>query len=185
MYWPRLRLTAEEMTRWTPYYEPNKLQRGVLYRAYNGEINLDSQTKEDTENIQISRRARILALTASGDVHNMEITISDSGGEQYTMGFTPMVNLLMGMNVDPRGMATFNTTINPTLDPRRLALLNVFSGAFYIAPHIFEPNIVLDANQTLIVKGRNLVQLQLTEPEDTNPSSHVSFNLHVWEFPVE
>lgn len=190
MYWPRLQLTKRESERWAPYFDPAKLQRAVLYRVYNGEINLTNIIKEDTENIQISRRARVFALTASGDVHNTEIQIYDSGGEQYTMGFTPMTNMLLGAIGDPRGLGTFNTALAPYYSGRRLSWASVFGNLFSIAPHVFDPNIVLDPNQTLSFKGRNQKTLAVVanagSPNDGRAgASHVSFNLHVWEFPVE
>lgn len=190
MYWPRLQLTKRESERWAPYFDPSKLQRAVIYRLYNGEINLTSTIKEDTENIQISRRARVFALTASGDIHNTELTIYDSGGEQYTMGFSPMANLLLGGIPDPRGLGTFNTALSPYYAGRRLSWASVFGLAASQAPHIFDPNIVLDPNQTLSFKGRNMKTLAAVanagSPNNGRAgASHVSFNVHVWEFPVE
>lgn len=187
MYWPRLRLTKKEATRWAPYFEPDKLQRAVIYRIYYGELNLSVSVKEDTENIQISRRSRVAALTASGDVHNTEVQIYDSGGEQYTMGFTPLSNMLMGTNIDPRGLATWNSNLNDYFVGRRLAHSSVYALPFCLAPHVFEPNIVLDPNQTLSIKGRNMYSLlNPSTPQEANEGrSHVSFNLHVWEFPIE
>jgi hypothetical protein len=189
MYWPRLQLTSKEAARWAPYFDPNKLQRAVIYRVYNGEINLNTITKEDTENIQISRRARVLAMTASGDVHNVEIQIFDSGGEQYTMGFTPMQNMLLGANGDPRGMGTFNVALAPYYPARRISYGALFGIPYNVAPHIFDPNIVLDPNQTLSIKGRNMKQLSAVANGDVQNAnagtSHVSFCLHCWEFPVE
>lgn len=186
MYWPRLQLTSKEAKRWAAYYEPDKLQRAVIYRVYNGEINLNNIVKEDIENIQISRRSRVIALTASGDVHNTEIQLYDSGGEQYIMGWTPMSNLLLGGIGDPRGMATNNAALDPYFAGRRLAYGMVFGAAFTVAPHIFEPSIVLDPNQTISIKGRNMKTLAPPSNQTGNPgASHVSFCLHVWEFPIE
>ena len=191
MYWPRLQLTKRESERWASYYEPNKMQRAVLYRAYNGELNFTSVIKEDTENIQISRRSRIFAITASGDVHNTEVQIFDSGGEQYTMGFTPLMNLFLGNIGDPRGSASFNPLLDGFFLTRRIAFGSAFGMYYSVAPHVFDPNIVLEPNQTLSIKGRNMVTLRnatAQEPDnfvDLPPTSHVSFNFHVWEFPVE
>ena len=192
MFWPRLQLTRNEAERWSVYNEPGKVQKGVLYSAYAGELNINSQTPEDAETIQISRRARILALTASGDVHNVEVQISDSSGEQYTMGYTPMTNLLTGMNMDPRGYDVFNAAAG-TGTVKRLSLGMVFGGAFCLAPHVFEPNIVLLPNQSLSFKGRALnptTPLPKYNPGNVNEvvrdgRAFLSFVLHVWEFPIE
>lgn len=178
MYWPRLQLTKNESERWAIYSEPGKVQRAALYRAHSGELNLSPQISEDVETIQISRRARVFGLTCSGDVHNIAIQMYDSAGEQYTMGFTPIGNLLCGSNLDMRGM-----------QKARLQLGMVFGDVFSLAPHIFEPNIVLLPNQSLSIKGKTL------NPPTTLPKygsetalegrAHLSFTVHVWEFPIE
>lgn len=195
-YWPRLQLTSSEQQRWAVYSQPGKAARAVLYRAYAGELRITTTTPEDAENIQISRRARVFAMTASGDVHNVEIAISDSSGEQYTMGFTPMTNLLMGLNADPRGMAIFGG--QPTWAQN--AVVGFPLGAMVgspgcVAPHVFEPNIVLAPNQTLNIKGRALLPtrtlIKQTAPDVDNSETaheevvHLSFTLHAWEFPIE
>jgi hypothetical protein len=190
MFWPRLQLTKLESERWAIYSEPDKLQRPALYRAYAGELSISSSKPEDIENIQISRRARVFALTASGDVHNTEVQIYDSAGEQYTMGYIPMSNLLPGLNVDPRGLATF-TQPDPSV-PKKLALGQVFGIPINLAPHVFEPNIVLLPNQTLSFKARAAFPTGLLpnfSESDPSPQKeeklHVSFALHVWEFSIE
>jgi len=182
MYWPRLRLTAEEALRWTPYSSPKLLQKNVIYRAYAGEVILDMTNKEDSETLQISRRSRVFALTASGDVFNIELQIYDSVGEQYTMGFVPVGNLLLGTAADFRGFA--NSVPASGADPG--VNTNFISCAYSIAPHIFEPNIVLEPNQTLTIKARTMNTLTtLPEFPLVNEVSLLSFVLHVWEFPVE
>jgi len=187
MYWPRLRLTADEAKKWTPYSAPDLLQRNVLYRAYAGEIVLDMTNKEDTETIQISRRSRVFALTASGDVHNIEVQIFDSAGEQYTMGYIPMANLLCGTAADERGWLMYNAGPVPGITPGTTMGFTTLNDS--IAPHIFEPNIVLDPNQTLSFRGRTMRSLeQLPSPPNTlgiNGMALLSFTAHVWEFPVE
>lgn len=184
MYWPRLQLTKREQERWAPYYEPQNIQRGVLYRAYYGELNFNTVNFEDIENVQISRRARIFAMTVSGDVHNTSVEIFDSSGEQYTMGQTPLANMFMGLNSDPRGAGSFNPVLDPLFLTRRLTMGAVYGQFINLAPHVFEPNIVLEPNQTLSVRGRNLITIQDTS-EGELPTSHLSFCFHVWEFPVE
>lgn len=184
MFCPRLQLTSEESRKWIPYSEPGKVQKNVLYRIYNGELNLSETNIEDSENIQISRRARVFALTASGDVPNVEVSIYDSTGEQYTPGgFVPLTNLLLGTNLDYRGTLKFDTVAGGTGN----AMLGVFASPHTGAPHIFEPNIVLLPNQTLTVKGRAMNPLGTlpVQANIPNQSNHVSFNFHVWEFPLE
>ena len=192
MYWPRLQLTQGEARRWAVYAEPKKLQRAALYRAYAGELRVTPTVQEDTESIQISRRSRVFAMTASGDVHNFEVTIYDSSGEQYTMGYVPMCNLLLGMNADPRGFPSWGD--GPFLPGLGKLPLGTVGGTPYcMSPHVFEPNIVLAPNQLLNFKGRALNPPQLLPK--LNPSDaaeiqvsefvHLSFCIHVWEFPLE
>ncbi len=182
MYWPRLRLTADEATKWTPYSSPKLLQKNVIYRAYAGEVILDMTNKEDTETIQISRRSRVFAMTASGDVFNIEMQIYDSVGEQYTMGWVPVSNMILGTAADFRGFANFQPAFGL---PAGVPVGYVF-GAASVAPHVFEPNIVLDPNQTLSFKARTMNALTaLPADPQTNETSLLSFVVHVWEFPVE
>jgi hypothetical protein len=184
MYWPRLRLTKKEAERWAPYYEPDKKQRAVLYRAYGGVLNFNTVNLEDIENVQISRRARVFAMTVSGDVHNTEVEIYDSGGEQYTMGPIPLMNMFPGLSSDPRGAGSFNPALDTLFLTRRLTMGAVYGHFFNTAPHVFEPTIVLEPNQTLTVRGRNMCTIQDSSEGDL-PTSHVSFCFHVWEFPIE
>jgi hypothetical protein len=189
MYWPRLRLTKEESKRWAPYSQPNKLQRNVLYRVYAGELIMSMTNKEDSENFQISRRARIFAITASGDIANTEVQIFDSTGEQYTMGFIPMSNLLCGTAADYRAMGIFSPVASGVNNNAVGFSTPYVFGVDTVAPHVFEPNIGLDPNQTLTIKSQNMkVLTQLPSPPapaNTNEISVVSLCFHVWEFPIE
>lgn len=194
MYWPRFRLTKSEAKRWAIYSNPTQSQKQVLYRIYAGEIALSTTNREDTENMQISRRARVFAFTCSGDVNNVEVSIYDSAGEQYTMGFVPAALLVLGDVPDFRGVSYLNG-LRASLPGAGLATSYGFpstgqiSGMRSQAPHIFEPNIVLDPNQTLSIKGRSMLSLTDVAPGDgTNPrpgTATLAFNIHVWEFPLE
>lgn len=190
MYWPRFRLTKAESARWCVYSTPDKTQKAVLYRVYAGELQLSTTNKEDTENLQISRRARVLAFTASGDVNNIEIQIYDSAGEQYTMGFIPVSQLLLGATPDFRSVPQISQPQYTTSGTLFAELISgLMHGADVVAPHIFEPNIVLDPNQTLSIKGRCMHALHDTVVGELGvpvPQTAVlCFNMHVWEFPVE
>jgi len=189
MYWPRLRLTKEEQQRWTPYSAPKVLQKNVLYRTYAGELVMTMTNKEDTENLQISRRSRVFALTASGDTANTEVQIFDSSGEQYTMGYIPLANMLMGTAPDFRSLGVYSSQGTSVILNQVGFSIPFVYGVDSVAPHVFEPNIVLDPNQTLTIKGRNMRNLvQLPDPPgptNTNETSTVCFNFHVWEFPIE
>jgi hypothetical protein len=191
MYWPRFRLTKTEAKRWTAYSSPDHKQKQVLYRTYAGELQLSTTNREDTENLQISRRARVFALTASGDVNNIEIQIYDSSGEQYTMDFIPVSQLLLGAVPDFRSVPVMAPQFQAFSTNIAEIIGGLVLGADTVAPHIFEPNIVLDPNQTLSIKGRcmhNLHDTDVLPPGISNPAPETAtlcFNLHVWEFPIE
>jgi hypothetical protein len=165
-------------------------QKAVLYRVYAGEIQLSTTNKEDTENLQIARRARVLALTASGDITNIEVQIYDSAGEQYTMGFVPVSQLLLGAVPDFRSVAQIAQPQYTFGGPFQAEFIgNIVGSADTVAPHIFEPNIVLDPNQTISIKGRCMHALHDTLVSEVGTpvpqTSTLCFNLHVWEFPIE
>jgi hypothetical protein len=162
--------------------------------VYAGEIQLSTTNKEDTENMQISRRARVFGFTCAGDVHNIEISIFDSAGEQYTMGFIPASLLVLGNVPDFRSINFTNGSLaainGVPANTVGFSSQHVF-GVDSAAPHIFEPNIVLDPNQTLSIKGRTMYGLAdvptLASPTtDARPgTANLAFNIHVWEFPLE
>jgi hypothetical protein len=172
MYWPRFQLTPNEAKYNSIYEEPSSNRNAVLRRIYAGELNLNTTRREDQETIQNSRRSRVFALTASGDTNQFEVNIADITGEQYTVGFIPLSNLIGGPVYDPRGAIAFN----PTLGTGGLATGTVFAGATTYIPYVFEPSVVLAPNQTLTVTGRPI------NPEITD-DLHVDLCFHVWEFP--
>ena len=177
MYWPRLRLTPEESKYSIAYDDPGKTQRSVLRRFYHGQLNFNNVIRQDTETLQISRRSRVFALTASGDTNLVEIQILDVTGEQFTTDFIPLAALIGGSSLDPSSALIFS----PFYDAANL-LTPGFNTGFVqghmdtFVPYIFEPNVVLAPNQTLTFNGRPI------NPNVIQPL-HVSFNLHVWEFP--
>lgn len=192
MYWPRFRLTKSEAKRWCVYSSPDKTQKQVLYRIYAGEIALSTTNKEDTENMQISRRARVFGFTCSGDVHNVEVSIYDSAGEQYTMGYVPASLLVLGNVHDFRSVPWLDgdmATATGMAQNQMAFFGGVIPAVDSQAPHIFEPNIVLDPNQTLSVKGRCMLNLtDVVDGQGNNPrpgTANLAFNIHVWEFPLE
>lgn len=175
MSWPRFRLTPDEAKFSIKYEDPSKNQKEVLRRFYAGELNFSSTVRQDKETFQISRRSRVVAITASGDTHLVEIQISDITGEQYTTGFIPFSNLLCGWNVDPRGAAGVNNPVLPAVTPGYFTSVTGGNN-FYLSPYVFEPNVVLAPNQTLTIDGRPI------DPTITDPI-HVSLMFHVVEFP--
>jgi hypothetical protein len=158
MDWERFQLTSSEAKHSSKYEDPRKTQRAVLRRCYYAELNISSIVRNDSVNFQISRRARILALTAAGDVDKFNLEIIDVTGEQYTAGPTHLPLLLSGWTNDPR---------SATAQPMAMAM----------GPYNFEPNIVTMPNQT--------IQLNSFPTNTANVSTTylIGVTLHVVEFP--
>ena len=112
-----------------------------------------------------------MALTAIGDIQQIEIQLSGIAGEQYTPDYVSLNNLILGTVADPRSLEYFDPTISTTV--------NYLFGQmflFSLSPFLFEPNIVQKPNQTLTVAARPV------NPE-VNNNLHVDLCMHVWEFP--
>lgn len=176
MSWPRFKLTGEESKYCQKYDDPTKPLQPVIRRIYPGTLTITSTIRQDTDVVQIARRSRIHAFTASGDVNLIEIQIIDSSGEQYTSDFIPIADFLCGSNWDPRsvGFTRGWSGINGE------APGNVKVSSGYYFPFVFEPSIVLAPNQTLSFNARLINPAMATEEGD---QAHVDYCLHVWEFP--
>lgn len=170
--WPRFRLTPDEAKYSSKYEDPGKTTTPVIRRMYYGFVNMTPSIRQDQETFQISRRSRLFALTASGDVNMIEIQISDITGEQYTTDFIPLATLLGGTNYDPRGAEIFSL---PLAFPGLIPFTQQYR-AEYFSPLIFEPNICLAPNQTITINARPI------NPSITS-NLHVSLCFHVYEFP--
>lgn len=162
MFWPRLQLTAEEQKYVSKYFDPAK-SRGVVRRTYNGQLVLSSVQRQPTFPFQIARRARVFALTASGDLTQFRIQLQDSSGEQYFAEPVAASNVFGGYNQMPGSAIYPNFT-------------QVLGFPFTTCPFVLEPNIVLNPNQVL-----NLIGDAQANYAGTNYRMEVCF--HVWEFP--
>lgn len=167
--WPRLKMTVEEMDFCRKYWDPVNKKPGVLRRIYPGEIDITPTIRQDQETFQISRRTRIMALTAIGDIQQIEIQLSDIAGEQYTPDYVSINNLILGTIADPRALEYFNSGTSQEYWFGKMFL-------FSLSPLIFEPNIVQKPNQTLTINARPVNPL-------TTDDLHVDICMHVWEFP--
>jgi hypothetical protein len=170
--WPRFRLTPDEAKYSSKYEDPGKTTTPVIRRMYYGFVNMTPSIRQDQETFQISRRSRLFALTASGDINMVEVQISDITGEQYTTDYIPLADLLGGSIYDPRGAEIFTLPIQfPGLIP-----IGFQYGALTFNPLIFEPNIALAPNQTITINARPINPLITAD-------LHVSLCFHVYEFP--
>lgn len=170
--WPRLKMTREELEYCSKYWDPINKKPNVLRRIYPGELDITSTIRQDQETFQISRRTRIMALTAIGDIQQIEIQMTDIAGEQYTPDYISINNLILGTVADPRSLEYFDPAMSPATNGYWFGKMFLFS----LSPCLFEPNIVQKPNQTLTINARPI------NPETTDPL-HVDINLHVWEFP--
>lgn len=185
MYWPRMKLTPYEIKNGAvKYYDHQNGKRGVLRKIYPGQLMLTSTQRQPVFNFSIARRCRVFGMTASGDIPQFKMQIQDSSGEQYLATPTSMSALFCGYAELPPpayGAATAGATggFPPTVDDP----LNTLGWAApqgqpcTKVPLIFEPNIVLDSNQTLSITGYSL-----TDYAGFNYRVDLAF--HVWEFPV-
>lgn len=167
MFWPRLQLTEEEKKYVSKYADPKTGRRGVLRRIYTGTLALNVVTRQPVFALGIARRTRVFGLTASGDLTQFRIQLQDTSGEQYLPDFSVASNVFGGFNLLPPStnypqptMGAFNCGTPLTL-----------------APFVLEPNICLDANQSLILSG-----IGVTPYDGTDFFMEVCF--HVWEFPL-
>lgn len=165
--WQRFQLTNPEAEYSQKYEDPRNNKTAVLRRIYYSELNLSTSQATDTTTLQISRRARTIGITFSGDVDRFLLEIQDISGEQYTVGPTHVPLLCSGYCNDPR---------SDNAPAANLTGLVRFVPTPSMGPYIIEPNIVTRPNQTL--------QFTATPVE---PGSSFSFLLgmclHVVEFP--
>lgn len=184
MFWPRMKLTpGEERLGMSKYYDHERGVRGVLRKAYGGQLILNAVIRNPVFTFQIARRCRVFALTASGDIPQFKVQIQDSSGEQYVANPTSLSTLLGGyaeLPPPPYGAAVSLSTggIPPTAKEagNALAWPYLMGAPKTYAPYVMEPNIVLDSNQSLTITG-----IPLTDYNSID--YRVDFVFHIWEFP--
>lgn len=184
MFWPRMKLTpGEERSGQTKYFDHTRGARGVLRRAYPGYLSLTATNRNPVFNFSIARRCRVFGLTASGDLPQFKIQISDSSGEQYLANPVSVPALFGGYaELPPPAYGALTLGAQGGFPPTVADVANALGWAAAqgspktYSPFIFEPNIVLSANQTLTVNG-----YPLTDYDSVNYRMDLCF--HVWEFP--
>lgn len=163
MFWPRCQLSAEESQEVSKYFDPAK-RRHVVRRTYTGSLTLDAVTRQPVFPFQIARRARVFALTASGDLTQFRVQIQDSSGEQYFAEPVAASNVFGGYNQMP------GSAIYPAFGGATVGFPLSFS------PFALEPNIVLRPNQVLNLIGE-------AQAPYAGKSYYMEVCFHVWEFP--
>lgn len=164
MFWPRLRLTKDEQTVVSKYFDPDK-PRKVKRTVYNGSLTLNAVQRNPIFPFSIARRSKVMAMTASGDLSQFKLQLQDSSGEQYFPDFVSSANVLGGFNLLPNSV---NYPVSPFTVRVGLPLT--------LAPLVFEPAITLDPNQVL-----NLIGEAMAPYAGVDYTIEVCF--HVWEFP--
>ena len=176
--WPEIDLSPFEREHVRVYSTPSK--PGVLPRVY--QANLTSVAQVDSgflnaqfqDAVQISRRSRVYGFSFSGDLGSWELRISDASGTEYT-------------NVDPitqryplasalAPSMPYNADANIGEPPAATNEQQQMIGF----PLIWEPNIVLVPNQTLLFGGRLTATLEALAQV---PTRFLSITVFVWEFP--
>jgi len=175
--WPEVELTDYERKFVRTYKTPK--YPGVLKRVY--EASLYTAIAQEplytrprfSEQIQISRRARVFALLFTGDIDAWELEITNASGTLYTM--RDVIN-----NAPP----VVSSMVPGTLYNRRAQIGSPPAAAntqlqMVSYPLLIDPNWVLLPNETLIFNGA----LTGSAAGDTDSTYLLSIGIHVWEFP--
>ena len=183
--WPKLELTDYERKFVRPY--KTKDYPGVLRRTYNRIIGNDNNLAarpgiKPSEQVQISRRARVFGLTFAGGLSSTRLQITNASGTLYNVpdartGKYPYVSSIIPGTpyMDNSSVGMLQPPTTQGMNEGTLTQDNiVMSGESGIL--ILDPNWVLVPNETLIFKGNW---------DDLSDSVDVflDITLHVWEFP--
>lgn len=210
--WPKLQLTDFEKQFVSVYAVHdsggNVLKPGVLRRSYRLQLASQAQREKNIpaqkliDQIQISRRARIFAITFSGNTDCFRLKVANSNGTQYTNPANrsqqyPVVSslvagsyynaLALGGKVQPLAQAHASTATdaigpNPGFVASHLAGLQAM-------PWIIEPNWITQPNETLIFQGWDITPAWSTTVDangvtaSVTPPSVLNIELFAWEFP--
>ena len=158
---------------------PGQFWPGIIKRSYEAElwnnpnpaIPRMANAPQFIDKVQISRRARVFALTFAGDVYSWFLLIRTASGERYTNEPCLVSSMTAGTNYDAQA---FIGEPSAPLAPG-LAFESASSYALLI-----DPNWQLVPNETLYFEGS--LAPALTGGE-VIPDRTLSIGVHVWEFP--
>lgn len=173
-----LKLTKEE-ERWNSYRGENGLPM-VLDQSYPYSASITSARQTASVPHFTARRARVKAITWTGDVNGLKVNISTSTGEKLTVApcHIPLLS----------GHSPFSTyTRSPLVAGYPSTILGAAAPTRAFAPSwIFEldPNLVLASNVTLSF-DYSLEDISPTGDLTLNAGGTytVSWMVHQWEFP--
>jgi len=189
--WPKLELTDYERQFVRPYKTAK--YPGVLRRTYQRTISntptIDGRLGlMPSQQIQLSRRSRVLGLTFTGAISTTRLQITNASGTLYNVkdprtGKYPYVSSLIGGSPYMYGSG-IGRNVKPTTegvnDPALAPVSNnvILSGEY--GSLLIEPNWVLVPNETLVFNGD---WTDVNAGEDS-PVLILNIAVHVWEFPV-
>lgn len=102
-------------------------------------------------------------MTASGDISQFKVQLQASAGEAYFADYVPAANVFGGFNQRPGSSAYPD-------------FAQALGFPFTLCPFVFEPAIVLKPNQTIQLKGQEMIPFVAT-------NYRLEVCLHVWEYP--
>lgn len=196
--WPNLELSDYERKFVRIYKDGNK--PGVLRRTYKVVLNSPAQPSKNLPveqlggQIQIARRARVFALTFSGNTDSWRLNITNASGTTYTVKDPrkhqdPIVSCMVPGNTSnavslgnltPPLTGAASDGVGPSLEDSSL-----FSNQSQPFPLLIDPNWVLMPNETLIFNGTPIPVTVFTSGDQTiTPPLTLTIGIHVWEFPV-
>lgn len=179
--WPKLELTDYERQWVRPY--KTKDHAGVLRRTYERTIYHDPSQGGPNAQVQIARRARVLALTFSGALSTTRLQITNASGTLYNVrdartGLFPIVSSLVGGSFAMAGSWLGQKIVPPEYAAGAAGDLNVYiTTAGEHAALLIDPNWVLTPNETLIFNG------SWSEGDNVPDNVRLNIAVHVWEFP--
>ena len=175
--WPEIDLTDYER-KFVRTYKTDQYP-GVLKRVYQAVLYTGIAQEplytnpRFSDQIQISRRARVFGLLFGGDIDAWELQITNASGTLYTLS-----------DVVTAAPPVVSSMIPGTLYNRRAQIgappANADTQLQMISyPLLIEPNWVLLPNETLIFNGA----LTGSAEGDTDSTYLLTIGIHVWEFP--
>jgi len=196
--WHNLELSDYERKFVRIYKDGNK--PGVLRRTYKVVLNSPAQPTKNLPveqlggQIQIARRARVFALTFSGNTDSWRLEITNASGTTYTVKdprkhLDPIVSSMVPGNtsnavslgglVPPLALNAHSDGIGPSFEDN--GFLSNQSQPF---PLLIDPNWVLMPNETLIFNGTPIPVSLIVNKQTVVPPLTLTIGIHVWEFPV-
>ena len=211
-YWPALRLTDYEKQFVDVYTQLDSQGRvvkpGVLRRCYTLTLASQEQRAKNIPGIatiaqvQISRRARILGMTFTGNTDAWRLSVRNSNGTTYTnptargQKFPVVSSLIAGSYYNAAALGgkieplAYNHASNITdaIGPNP-GFTSQFIAGQQSFPWLIEPNWVCQPNETIIFQGEDISPTWGFTQDANGPTSSTKLpvvlriTVFAWEFP--